>query len=129
MEVLHVVGAAVIAEGRCLVAQRSSAMSAPGCWEFPGGKVEEGESPEEALARELREELGVEVEVGPFLGRGEAEGGRRRIVLDVYAATVLRGTPEAREHAALRWCGASELRELRWAEADVPVLASVIAKL
>ena len=77
-----VVGAAIVRDGRCLVAKRSPTMRAPGKWEFPGGKVEVGETPHDALVREISEELGVTIEVGALLGRGTATP----IVLDVYLA-------------------------------------------
>ncbi len=119
---LHVVGAAILDGPRCLVAQRGPAMSEAGRWEFPGGKVEAGESPSAALVRELREELGVGIEVGAWLGRGEAIVGSRKIVLDVFAAARRDGEPRPREHAALRWITAEEVDALAWPEADRPIL-------
>lgn len=122
---LHVVGAAILRSGRCLVAQRGPGMSLAGLWEFPGGKVEPRESPQRALIRELREELGVGIEVGPWLGRGESRSGAREVVLDVYAATLVAGEPQPREHAQLRWIPVDEIDTLEWPEADRPVLASL----
>lgn len=124
-ESVHVVGAAIVAGGRCLVAQRSPTMSLPLYWEFPGGKVEPGERAEAALVRELREELGVEVSVGRHLGRGRGVVEGRRILLDVYAASLVEGEPRPREHRALRWVGPEEIEELAWPEADLPVLGRV----
>ena len=112
-----------------MVAQRSEQMSFPLRWEFPGGKVEAGESPEAALARELKEELDVTVKVGKFLGRGSATAREGKIVLDVYAGVIMSGTPRAIEHHELRWCSPDELEELRWADADVPVARAVQAVL
>lgn len=119
---IHVVGAAILDGARCLVAQRGAGMSEAGRWEFPGGKVEPRESPQAALVREIREELGTAIAVGAWLGRGEAIVGGRAIVLDVYAATREGGDPEPREHAALRWIGADEIGALDWPEADRPIL-------
>ena len=123
--IVHVVGAAILRGGLCLVAQRSATMSAPLKWEFPGGKVEPGESPERALARELCEELGVRVEVGTHLGVGSAVNAGRTIVLDVYAATWLSGELHLAEHAQIAWCDAKRLQELDWAEPDVPIIPAV----
>lgn len=125
LKTIQVVGAAIIMGGRCLAAQRSADMSLPLKWEFPGGKVEPGETPERALAREIAEELGVRVEVGAWLGQGRAalrDG--REVVLDVYLAALL-DEPDAivlREHAGCRWLDAHALHTLDWAQADVPVL-------
>ena len=123
------VGAAVLMQGRCLAAQRAPGTSSALLWEFPGGKIEPGESAQSALQRELLEELAITVEVGEFVGRGEAMVTGRRIVLDVFLATIARGIPRPLEHHALRWCSHDELLELEWAAPDVPILHAVQARL
>jgi 8-oxo-dGTP diphosphatase len=128
-EPIHVVGAAIVDGGRCLVAQRGAAMALAGKWEFVGGKVEPGEDPRRALAREVAEELGLVVAVGAHLGRGTAETGGRRIVLDVYLARAAGGRLRLAEHAAAAWVSADELAGLDWAAADVPVLPALAAHL
>jgi 8-oxo-dGTP diphosphatase len=125
MSTLHVVGAAIVQDGKCLVAQRGQAMSLAGKWEFPGGKVEAGESPTAALAREIAEELGLQVTVAQLLGAGTAKVGARTITLDVYAARVASGTLALREHARVTWASVDELERFDWAEADVPCVAPV----
>lgn len=100
-------------------------MSLPGKWEFPGGKVEAGESPPAALAREIAEELGIQIEVGRLLGSGSATAGARLIALDVYAATIVSGEVALREHAQVVRATAEELSGFDWADADVPCIAQV----
>ncbi len=119
---LHVVGAAVVEGARVLLTRRGPAMSMPGKWEFPGGKVDAGEEPEAALAREAAEELALELEVGAHLGRGTALVDGRRIVLDVYRARRRGGELRLAEHDACGWFAAAELAALDWPEADLPIL-------
>jgi 8-oxo-dGTP diphosphatase len=122
---LHVVGAAIIQDQKCLVAQRGPSMSLAGKWEFPGGKVESGEQPTAALSREVKEELGLAICVGPLLGVGSATVGSRLVSLDVYAATITSGTLSLREHAQISWSTSDELGNFDWAEADVPCIQCV----
>ncbi len=100
-------------------------MRDPHRWEFPGGKVEAGESPAEALVRELEEELGITARIGAFAGRGQTA----TVVLDVYFATLLGGEPTPREHARVAWLGPDALETLHWAEADVPIVPHVVEHL
>ncbi|PTR30265.1 8-oxo-dGTP diphosphatase [Rhodococcus sp. OK519] len=106
----EVVAAAVIRDGRLLLAQRTRPVELAGLWELPGGKVEPGESPADAVRRELREELGVEVVAGERIGADVPlhDG----LVLRAYRAELISGTPQALDHAALRWVDAGELREI-----------------
>lgn len=97
-----------------------------GGWEFPGGKVEPGESELDALVRECREELGVEIRVGALLG-AVAPGG---FVLRVYRAVLVGGEPRPlQDHDELRWLKANELDTLAWLPADRPLLPAVHAQL
>lgn len=121
-DLLHVVGAAILERGRCLVTQRGEEMANALEWEFPGGKVEAGEDPRRALAREIREELGLVIAVGDHLGRGTHHTGERRIVLDVFAARVTAGTVRLAEHHRYGWFDATTIRQLDWSVADRPVL-------
>ena len=122
---IWVVGAAIVRHGTCLVARRGPTQHDGGKWEFPGGKVEAGETGQEALVRELQEELRVTIEVGDHLGRGEAA----HVVLDVYVATLVDGEPRAVEHDALRWLGPDELSSVDWADADLPLIEPLAAHL
>lgn len=127
---VQVVGAALLdGQGRVLVARRGTDRAEAGKWEFPGGKVEPGEKPRSALAREVEEELGVQIQVGRHLGRGAARSFERIIILDVYMARIMAGQPTPREHSELRWCGPEDLAGLDWCAADIPVLAELRREL
>ncbi len=111
--------------GRVLACRRPTGGHLGGFWEFPGGKVEVGETPEAALLRELREELAVDVEVGEALVPVAWDYGRGPIRLIPFRCRIIRGEPVLLEHTECRWCGREEAAELAWAPADGPVLAEV----
>jgi 8-oxo-dGTP diphosphatase len=127
-----VVGAALLrtdADGvrRVLASRRTEPPHLAGLWEFPGGKVEPGESEEQALRRELAEELRVQVEVGARLA-GDLPI-RDTAVLRVYLATVTGGEPALVDHDAHRWLAASELDDVPWIPVDLPLVDAVRAVL
>ncbi|MEP7122850.1 MAG: (deoxy)nucleoside triphosphate pyrophosphohydrolase [Byssovorax sp.] len=124
--------AGVIVEGaRVLLSQRKSGTHLAGAWEFPGGKVEPGEDPRDALARELREELGIEVVVGDPVEITFHRYETKSVLLLFFAAKRRAGSPQpsAIDVAAVRWAGIDELREEEFPPADVAVLAKVRAQL
>ena len=124
-----IVAAVIILAGRVLACERSAPPEVAGRWEFPGGKVEPGETDAEALARECVEELGVRVEVGARVGP-DVPLAHGRAVLRVYAVTLLDGDqPRALEHTAMRWLGADELHSVPWLPADRPIVAQLPALL
>lgn len=112
-------------DGRFLACLRPSGKHLGGLWEFPGGKVDVGESPETALARELMEELGVEVEVGQPLTPVTWDYADLTIRLLPFRCSITGGELRAIEHEALRWCAPEDFHELAWAAADIPILKEI----
>lgn len=119
-----IVGAAIIDAGRVLACERAEPPEAAGRWEFPGGKVESGESDVAALVRECEEELGVLVEVGERIG-GDVPLAHGRALLKVWLARLVNGDPQPLEHRSLRWLGAHELHTVNWLPADAPIVAQL----
>lgn len=128
---IEVTGAVLTDGNRVLAARRGPGRSLAGYWEFPGGKVEEGESPHESLSRELREELLCAVSVGDHITTTEHEYDFATIVLSTYFCKLLDGEPQLTEHEEVRWVSADKLHELEWAPADIPaveIISSTIGK-
>ena len=146
---VQVVGAAIVdsleAPTRMLVAQRSAPQTVAGLWEFPGGKVEPGESCEQALVRELTEELGVQARLGAEVPGAYPQGWRLndRLAMRVFFAEILSGIPETLEdHSALSWMPlppvgegileaveAAEILALPWIPADFPIVEALLRQL
>ena len=129
MPVRIVVAGALIANGALLVAQRARPPELAGLWELPGGKVAAGESDAAALARELREELGVDVEVGARLGGDVVLA--PRMTLRAYLVTLTGGSVRRRDHQALRWVTTAQLGDIEWVPADtawLPDLQGALAR-
>jgi len=111
-------------DGRVLVAQRPPGKAMAGLWEFPGGKVAPGETPEAALIRELREELGIDTEASCLAPLTFASHTYTafHLLMPLYVCRVWRGQPEAREGQTLRWVRPQVLRELPMPPADKPLI-------
>jgi 8-oxo-dGTP diphosphatase len=118
-----VVGAAIVRDGRVLAARRTRPAGAAGRWEFPGGKVEPGETDAGSLVREIAEELGARIAVERWLA-GEVPIGERYL-LRVAVAALEAGEPVPTEHDELRWLGADELGTVDWLEPDRPFLTEL----
>lgn len=116
-------GGALLRDGRVLASRRTAPPRLAGMWEFPGGKVEAGETDEAALARELREELGLTVVVGERIGPDLLIGDTA--VLRVYLCEAPSGEPALVDHDAHRWLSASELDDVAWIPVDAPVVAAL----
>ncbi len=126
---IEVVCAVVARGGRVLVCRRPAGAHLAGHWEFPGGKVEDGEDPDQALVREIREELACTVVVGQALGAVEHSYPDLKIRLQPFRCTILRGEPRALEHEELGWFAPEEMNELELAGADRAVWESFRAEV
>jgi 8-oxo-dGTP diphosphatase len=124
---LHVVAGVIRdARGRVLLTQRTAGRDLAGLWEFPGGKCEPGEAPEAALARELHEELGIDVVVGTPLMRVPQRYTDKRLVLDVRCIDTFEGEPHGREGQAFEWASIEALDRYAVPPADRPVVAALM---
>lgn len=128
MKRITVVGAVLVRDGRILAAQRGEGMSLAGRWEFPGGKIEPGETPQETLRREIVEELGCRIEIGELVARTEHAYDFGLVDLSTYWCRLIDGEPALTEHAALVWADAEELAALEWAPADVEAVETILAE-
>lgn len=124
---LHVACAIIEQDGKVLAAQRSAAMSMPLKWEFPGGKIEAGESPEECLNRELKEELGISVLIGTALQPATHSYADFTVTLYPFTCRLAGGVITMHEHHDLQWILPQRMTELDWAAADLPVIDEYLA--
>lgn len=124
---IQVACAIIEKDGLVLAAQRSADMSLPLKWEFPGGKLDPGESAQECLRRELLEELAVHLLIADTLPPSTHHYQSFSVTLHPFVCSITSGEIELREHAAIAWLPAETLRTLDWAEADLPVIESYLA--
>ncbi len=118
MKRLPVVAALIQKDGKILLARRPEGRARSGLWEFPGGKIEPEERPEEALYREIKEELGIEIKVGPILAEVEHDYPEIKIQLLCYEGEILRGTPVPLEGQKISWFRPNDIGNLELAPAD-----------
>ena len=120
-----VTAAVIYNNGKVLLTRRAPGEKHAGWWEFPGGKIEEGETPQKCLARELFEELGIETEVGRLAGESVFEYETGAIHLAAYEATILSGELTLRVHDEYQWVSVEKLKEFRLLPADRPIAAQL----
>lgn len=126
---IHVVGAVIIEGEKILCAQRGSTKSLPYRWEFPGGKIEKGESPQEALKREINEEMHCQIKIGKQVEHTVYEYDFGVVHLTTYYCELIEGNPVLTEHVSIKWLSPNELILLDWAPADIPAIEKLASKL
>ncbi|MCP3742013.1 (deoxy)nucleoside triphosphate pyrophosphohydrolase [Rossellomorea sp. BNER] len=122
---IHVVGAVIFKNNKILCAQRGTEKSLPLLWEFPGGKVEKGEKQEEALKREIQEEMHCTIDIGEKIEYTVHEYDFGIVHLTTYFCNLIKGEPVLTEHAAIKWLLPEELHYLEWAPADIPAIEKI----
>ena len=121
---ISVVAAIIYKEGRVFATQRGYG-DYKDWWEFPGGKVEAGETPEEALVREIREELATEISVGDYLMTVEYDYPEFHLSMACYWCTIKEGNLTLLEHEAARWLPFNNLRQVTWLPADIQIIEEI----
>lgn len=126
---INVVAAILEKEDKVLIARKKKGKPLEGYWEFPGGKIEKGETPEQALIRELKEEMDIEIEVKRYVGESIYDYGDNKIVsLKGYTAKVKSGEIKLSDHDEYRCVTLEEIKEYRMAPADIPLINFYINK-
>lgn len=124
-KIVDVVGAVVVSSGKVLCVQRGPHGALPGLWEFPGGKIEPGETAQEALRREIAEELECQVTVGEKVTTTRHEYPFGTVHLTTFYCELTDGSPRLSEHSDMAWRNPADLRELAWAPADIPAIQHI----
>lgn len=124
MKTINVVAAVIFKDGKVFATQRGYGEFKDG-WEFPGGKIEPGESPEDALRREIREELEVEVNVGDLIDTIEYDYPAFHLSMKCFACTIAGGSPHLLEHEAAKWLTSTQLGSVNWLPADVTLIPKI----
>lgn len=128
MKTVRVVAAVIRKDNKIFATQRGYGEFKDG-WEFPGGKIEEGETPEQALTREIKEELNTEIQVGKLIDTIEYDYPKFHLSMDCFWCEIMQGGLELKEHEAARWLSKEELYSVDWLPADVGVVEKIKKEL
>ncbi|MCQ2253987.1 MAG: (deoxy)nucleoside triphosphate pyrophosphohydrolase [Bacteroidaceae bacterium] len=125
MKTINVVAAIIVREGKVFATQRGYG-EWKDWWEFPGGKIEEGEDPKDALRREIQEELATEIEVGKLLTIVEYDYPKFHLSMQCFVCSVIAGKLSLLEHEAAKWLAKDELHSVNWLPADEVILGDIL---
>lgn len=128
MKIIRVVAAVILSEGKIFATQRGYG-DFKGGWEFPGGKIEEGETPEDALKREILEELETEISVGELIDTIEYDYPNFHLSMDCFWCEIVRGGLVLKEHEAAKWLDKEALNSVEWLPADVSLIDKISLRL
>ena len=132
MRTIHVVAAVIcdnISEKNKIYATARGYGEFKGKWEFPGGKIESGETPQEALKREIKEELDISISVGEYIDTIEYDYPEFHLSMECFWAEIQSGEPVLLEHEAAKWLSKSELYSVEWLSADISLLDKIDSKM
>ena len=124
MKTIHVV-AAIIRRGDKIFATQRGYGAYKDWWEFPGGKIEAGETPEEALVREIKEELATDITVDKFITTVEYDYPEFHLIMDCFWCSIAHGELTLLEHEAAKWLPLDDLRQVKWLPADLDVIKCI----
>jgi mutator protein MutT len=119
---IDVTAAIIVKDKKVFSARRKAGSHLAGFWEFPGGKLEAGETPEQCLARELHEEFQIVTRIGAYVGESIYDYGTKAVRLMAYQVDHLSGEFELIDHDEIRWLALDELDSVEWAPADIPLV-------
>ena len=124
-KIISVVAAAIEKDGKIFCAQRPEGKSLGGYWEFPGGKIEDGESPEQALVREIKEELDTDINVGELIDTIEYDYPNFHLSMDCFWCEIVQGELKLREHESAKWLSKEKLYTVDWLPADAGLIEKI----
>ncbi len=128
MNPIIVTCAVITRNDEVLITKRSGIMSMPGLWEFPGGKTEEGETPQQSIEREILEELNLMVKCGKFLAEAGFRHKEKEYILQAYQCTLISGEIKLKEHSEYKWCHPGELSNYQFPQADIDIIEKLWKK-
>lgn len=121
-KIINVVAAAILKDGRYFCAQRPEGKSLAGYWEFPGGKLEDGESPEDALVREIKEEFNADIEILNYINEASYDYDFGTVIMKTYEVKLISKNLSLLEHQDSVWLEPHQLHTLNWAPVDLPAV-------